>query len=290
MELTPQHIRERFAAIGRPGIGERIARSAQTGLRLGRRLVQDDEVPIGASKFGGLPDLPRSTAWPKGPKRDLDFLCQISAEEARGWGADHLPSSGLILFFYDSKEQPWGLPDEDRTLWRVLHVPSEGLVRTLPPKHMLLRQRNAVLTPVARLVGSPRVTYRTSLLSLEEVQDEVVNDEFEELQSLIEEARGEGPCHMIGGLPDGVQNPPFECAEARVFGPLPPAAEAAVADGEDPYELAARARGWSLLLQLDSDDDLNWCWGDIGMLYFTVPRDESRAGRFEHCWMQLQCY
>jgi uncharacterized protein YwqG len=44
-----------------------------------------------------------------------------------------------------------------------------------------------------------------------------------------------------------------------------------------------------LLLQLDSDRDLGWQWGDMGLLYFWIPDEDLAAGRFDRVWTILQC-
>lgn len=276
-----------FAAVGHADVGDRIARSGRSGVQLRRTVVPEGQIPVGSSKFGGHPDLPVSMPWPRGPKRELDFLAQLNASEVHAWGMKDVPASGLLLFFYDQVVQPWGGAETDRALWRVLHVPTEGLVRTRPPRRWFRKKLAAVTTPAARLVGVPRMTYLTSVLTLEEVEEETVNDQIEELQGAVDEDFDGEPKHMTGGIADHVQNPIFECAELDVFGE--PAAEGSVRGGFD-ADRAAEARGWSLLLQLDSDDELGWCWGDLGMLYLAVPREELRAGRFEHACMQLQCY
>lgn len=60
---------------------------------------------------------------------------------------------------------------------------------------------------------------------------------------------------------------------------------------EDPRAEGLKARwdDWVLLLQLDSDDDLGWCWGDVGRLYFWIRRADLQAHRFDQAWLILQC-
>ena len=53
--------------------------------------------------------------------------------------------------------------------------------------------------------------------------------------------------------------------------------------------LEAGAKDWRLLLQMDSDDDLDVMWGDAGILYFWIQADEARRGDFSNAWMILQC-
>ncbi|MCX6878962.1 MAG: DUF1963 domain-containing protein [Verrucomicrobia bacterium] len=46
---------------------------------------------------------------------------------------------------------------------------------------------------------------------------------------------------------------------------------------------------WSLLFQMDTDDDLKIMWGDAGMIYFWVRRDDARKLKFDNTWVILQC-
>jgi uncharacterized protein YwqG len=50
------------------------------------------------------------------------------------------------------------------------------------------------------------------------------------------------------------------------------------------------AEDWRLLLQFDSDDDLEVMWGDGGVLYFWIREQDARAGRFDNAWVVLQCH
>jgi Domain of unknown function (DUF1963) len=50
-----------------PASAARLAEQALPALVLETRPCEDSEIPLGASKIGGLPDLPASTAWPERP-------------------------------------------------------------------------------------------------------------------------------------------------------------------------------------------------------------------------------
>lgn len=55
-------------------------------------------------------------------------------------------------------------------------------------------------------------------------------------------------------------------------------------------ELKKGASDWSLLFQMDTDDELNVMWGDAGMLYFWVRREDARQLRFENTSVIQQCF
>lgn len=54
-------------------------------------------------------------------------------------------------------------------------------------------------------------------------------------------------------------------------------------------ELAPGAADWLLLLQLDSDDEIGWMWGDVGTIYYWIRRQDLAAARFDQVWMIFQC-
>jgi uncharacterized protein YwqG len=54
-------------------------------------------------------------------------------------------------------------------------------------------------------------------------------------------------------------------------------------------ELDKGRSDWILLLQIDTDDDVKMMWGDGGMLYFWIKKDDLKESRFENSWMILQC-
>ena len=68
--------------------------------------------------------------------------------------------------------------------------------------------------------------------------------------------------HRMGGYHDGVQSDPIE----------------------DP------AFGKLLLLQLASDDAMDWCWGDGGAYYFWIRPEHLAAGDFSQVEVWLECH
>jgi uncharacterized protein YwqG len=60
---------------------------------------------------------------------------------------------------------------------------------------------------------------------------------------------------------------------------------------QDPRRAAleASAKDWKLLLQLDTDDDTGWMWGDVGTLYFWIREQDAARADFSKVWMVFQC-
>ena len=121
-------------------------------------------------------------------------------------------------------------------------------------------------------------------------EGEAVNDlelsdpEHEDLFDHVNDLYGQAASHQIGGFPAAVQNADMEAdCELR----------ASALDASKPEDRAlaeARASEWRLLLQIDSDDELDYMWGDVGMLYFWVRANDAKRGHFEDVWMEFQCH
>lgn len=86
-------------------------------------------LPLGASRFGGLPDLPPDFAWPAADGRKLQFLAQLDLADLPRWAGSPLPADGWLYHFglYEN-EHDWV------TVVRHHAGPRSALVRQpLPP-------------------------------------------------------------------------------------------------------------------------------------------------------------
>jgi hypothetical protein len=109
-------------------------------------LGPNDDLPLGASRFNGSPDLPPNMGWPmwRGPNPDdptlgalagegpLTFLAQIDLAALPPLRSSMLPTSGWLLLFADLDRSRFG-PD-DQEAHRVVHLPAGTAVeRRVPP-------------------------------------------------------------------------------------------------------------------------------------------------------------
>lgn len=147
-----------------------------------------EEVAVGHSKFGGHPDLPNADLH---PGENLAFLAQFRLSDlAEFESLKQLPKEGLLSFFYDLKEQPWGDADE-RHLWRVLYTEERKLERVRVGE--ALNERGVIF----------KESYAENGYDLYELMDEEVYEAFKQLFDSTE-------LHAIGGHPNEVQNDVFE--------------------------------------------------------------------------------
>jgi uncharacterized protein YwqG len=111
-----------------------------------KRLAEGETAAPGATRIGGIPDLPKAASWPVRPvpanaeeiiarggrnhaphirkhlERELpfEFVAQVDLAEAARLGpaAACLPQEGRLLFFYDGAVAPWhNGPEACRVIW-----------------------------------------------------------------------------------------------------------------------------------------------------------------------------
>jgi len=218
----------------------------------------------GASKFGGAPDLPPDIETPHKDGKPLTLIAQLSLSDAALAGdARPLPASGVLSFFYDTEEQPWGGEEDDRGGWKVLYFedPAELERREVPEELML---------PEFAASFRAQETLDTDAIINMDIDDAAGEAIFE----LLEEG---APHHRMLGHPFAVQNPVFT-EIAHYCGGI-----------EDWDEAEKAAEDYVLLFQMDSDDDLDAVWGDLGMLYFCIHEKDLAEKRFDRTQMVMQC-
>ena len=70
--------------------------------RINYNLSSDENIELGASKVGGLPDMPFNIDWPKYNDHYLTFFCQLNLADIK---SEQLPDKGIIYFFV------WAVPN-----------------------------------------------------------------------------------------------------------------------------------------------------------------------------------
>ncbi len=260
----------------------RIEQVLRPQLELVRSLDPGRVLTPGASRLGGLPDVPPGFDWPHRGVRPLNFLAQLDLEAIRGVYPDpSLPSSGSLLFFYDAVDEPTGFAPEEHEGWRVLLVGDGELQRAQAPEGLHVFPAHA-LTVRARQ-ALPDSWDEDLPLPLNALDDEDIM-EWEALRSRIG-STAEVRHHLLG-WPDLIQGDmKLACQLAssgvRLRGP---------ADYRTPqaHALAPGAADWRLLLQLDSDEELDWTWATSGRLYFWIRDQDLRSDDFSGTWALLQ--
>jgi uncharacterized protein YwqG len=271
------------------GMSERgaaeAAALARESVRFALEPCDPQAAPVGATRFGGDPNLPTGYEWPRWRERPLMFVAQLRLEElAAHPAARDLPGDGTLLFFYGDQTQAWGSDPDERGAARVIYAPEgTGLARADPPAGL---PDDAPLSP-CRAVSRPDL----SLPPVESASFEaaaIPGGDHEAYWDLLEwlnpdQAVLDDPSHRLLGHPDAIQGDmQIECE--LVANGLSGAEVSPLAD-----ELRPGATDWRLLFQVDSDETLGTEWGDVGRIYFWIREQDLAARRFDAAWHVLQC-
>ncbi len=250
---------------------------------LGLRKSEDRQF----SKIGGLPNLPEAFAWPHWKGTPLAFLCQLDLSALPPESSlPESPRTGCLYFFYDQEQSTWGFDPKDKGSWRVLYVPDN--VRDCPQREAPERLKKGAIYREKPVMFSLFQTYpdwqdsRVDSLGL-------TNKQSDEYITLCSSVFAEGPLHHLFGYPSPVQGNDMDLECQLVSNGLYCGDRSGYEDHRA-KELEPGKADWTLLLQLDTDDETQMMWGDGGMLYFWIRNDDLKAGHFENCWMILQCY
>jgi len=266
-------------------------------------LLPTDETAPWTSKLGGSPDLPIGVDWPsrdayrysrqtsayKGDTvwnaQPLSFVAQINLSDVAETGCDlPLPDAGLLLFFYDAEIQPWGFDPLDAPGAQVIFVaPETPTHRRVDPQHHLSPVRSLRLAPQEGLPGWEWIAGRLS--DYAKGAYEAFSAQLSSLSDEDWQAISPGG-HQFAGWPCPVQAPMERECEMASNGMVighPITNDVALA------EIKKRSDEWRLLLQIDSDDDLGWMWGDGGTIYFLCREADIAQKRFDRGWTVLQC-
>lgn len=71
----------------------------QPALHVFPKRADEKKIALGASKIGGLPDLPAGTKWPTNDGCPMGFVAQLRLEDLAKHGEKRLPAKGLLYFF-----------------------------------------------------------------------------------------------------------------------------------------------------------------------------------------------
>lgn len=272
-----------LASMGLARIVPDLTRLLQPSIRLAAAPAAESSLPIGGSKLGGLPDLPKNTTWPTGKGAPLAFIAQIRLDDLTKFeAAQVLPRTGILSFFYDASQQTYGADPADRGGWEVLFLaPDAALLERMPAPDRL--PATARYTPCA-LTFSEEPTLpqdpKLDLPSFDWTQAE--QTQYEQVLSRFPSPADRATMHhRLLGNPDTIQDDMrLECQLASH----------GVSSMDDPRAntFAKDAMNWRLLLQVDSDDKAGMRWANAGMLYYWIEEAALQALQFDHAWVVLQ--
>ena len=245
------------------------------------------------SKLGGKPYLSKDFSWPRfldgDDERPLSFLCQINLSDVKQYDQDGLlPRKGLLHFFYDCEAFRWGFDPEDKGCARVFYFENtDGFAPMAWPEGI----EEDYIVPEMPVRFSNRKSYpRFEELEIYSNMDCDFEDYDEVLEKMGVDLDAED--HKLLGYADIIQNEMLtECERASrgLYSGDPESYQNTPED--EAVAIRQSAKDWQLLLQLSTLEKDGWelMWGDCGMLYFYIKKQDLVQKRFENAWFSLQC-
>jgi len=271
-----------FVAAGLSRLLRDIDFISKTSIRLYTTPAGKFDLAIGASRIGGIPDLPPGITWPAWKGLPQSFIAQINLDDVHRYVTTRvLPQSGMLWFFYDAQQETYGADPADRGGWYVIFSDDHsGLQRTVAPATL----------PAASQFKARSTSFASEITLSQQPELEIPNfdwtddeqQKYETLLSTFPNPADHAALHnRLLGYPETIQDDMrLECQLASH----------GVTDISDPRsaELSKGATDWQLLLQIDTDERIGMRWGDAGMIYYWITRSDLQAHRFERSWLILQ--
>ena len=233
---------------------DRLLALARPALAVASVAAPEKTLAVGASKYGGRPDLPPGTRWPKFEDQPLAFLGQFNLAELHASpAARDLPATGLLSLFaaYNPEE---GSDDFPKGSWRLFYFPDAAKLARRDPDDDLPDESRF---PSCRLWFAEWLTlpHEDSPWSgeLYDSDDSEAADAYADVY--VDRALGD---HLLG-YPVPIQSDMLGKKSVRH------------------------------LLTIGGNDDTEWEWGDGGALYSTLPDDALKQQKFDRVRMEMQC-
>ncbi len=257
-----------------------VIRTKKLGKRGWARPGVQHAPALGGSRIGGWPDLTEGSSWPTWRGRPMAFIAQISLAEAHAAQPElKLPDTGLLSFFLGCSDDTY-TKDEDareRYMVELLHDAEAGDAPgwrvAYTPSSAALERLEYDREPLPQLFDPTSIRMQAGGKSLPDEQSvvfeclELTSAEKADYLEMLEQLQKSHEQHQLMGYASVIQfTPPELYCESGFDFPTD--------ESSDDYRTFARsASEWTLLLELTSDANPDFLWGDGGKFYFYVRRD-----------------
>lgn len=257
------------------------------------------KLAVGASKFGGRPDVPADFIWPvfetdtreddQVKERPLAFLAQFDCAQLAPLDPEGLlPKEGVLSFFYELESQRWGYDPKDAGCARVFWFEGPLAPAEFPAE---LEEDFRLPEMAAQLSGATDAPdFQDACPALE--YPWTAND-----YRIFDQARRElgmdYPANrsQLLGWPDIIQNNMTLQCELISRGYYLGGSWEKIPLEERSALRTPSVRDWQLLFQLDTveNGDFELMFGDCGRIYLYIRREDLAQRRFDRVWLIQQC-
>jgi hypothetical protein len=274
--MQREDVHRAIANAGLDSHAQELMTLIRPSIRITTHPARLDQMLIGASRFGGIPDLPLEMEWPG----SLGFVGQINLHEVASYDIlAELPHTGWLYFFCQIWHHPEGPQD-----WKVLYFEGEAsnLQRRLPEggvdrmacfEPCSLNFRTEFVLPLQ--YGSPPLQQ----LGLTEQEQTRYIELLHEVRALIGcYPKLQPGTHRLLGYNDSVQGIDVEGSFEERWKLW----------SESENIASETINDWRPLLQVDTDNDMDTMWGDCGMIYYGIRQSDLVVQQFGSTWLILE--
>lgn len=281
---------------------EKLESLAKNSIEL--KIDGKEQYKLGATRFGGQPDVPPDFVWPtfegRGyddvvKNRPLTFLAQFNCEELAQYDTEHLlPDHGLLSFFYEIDTQCWGYNPKDKGCAQVYWFEDTSVLSAADfPADMEANFKipiTCIQMKQKRSFPQWEDFYKTEP-EMEPEQYIPQLDKFEEAQKELGIQESMNGSKLLGWSDMIQDSMPIDCELVTQGYYLGGGWEGIPEEVRRQAEETAIER-WILLFQLDTVECSNFelMFGDCGRIYFYIPKEDLLVHRFDRVWLMLQCY
>lgn len=270
-------------------ISEYLLENTRQGIRYSKSEVENYEA-AGHSRIGGDPDLPSHTEWPATTDGiPMTFVAQLNLNDLAGQAdTPLLPKSGMLYFFVGVDEPAYNIEHH------VIHVQANELAsvkrRMAPETTALEEQFNGYRIEARTSLEPPNYAYA----DYDVIESDTFDyDDYEDLTFAISEHQNEDIATMFGYPTDQHGDCEHEAALMILTGQdydyHPEQALRQITDhfagNRDKAE--EEIQDTLMLLEIESDNDVGFCWWDAGVLHFFIRKEDLLAGRFDRTYCSL---
>ena len=196
----------------------------------------------------------------------------------------NLPKTGVLYFFYDFVNVPPGRRPSSRGGWRCIYldVSSNELesANDYCESCEIFPHRSLTFS-LEWMFGAPE--YKAEEILGYQISDQELRWLCFELRKQFEIYQPTVACeieHRLFGYPGIIQEPMERMCQLSFHG-----IEGYAKQSE---EIENGVKDWLLLLQLDSDDNLDWQFGDTGRIFFWIRQQDLEKQDFSNIWCEFQ--
>ena len=284
---------------GQRKVATALGKMGREAIRIRTHRAKEKDFALGQSKIGGAAHVPPGFIWPEFKGTPQLFIAQINMAELPDCQArSQLPERGLLSFFFEGGMEAWGFDPANKGAARVYHFEDDpakfvAMAREDKDEYNLTSPRSCRLDFSVETnipLNSEQVDFEDFFPTGTRQEREVYYQTLDEYYfdpSNEKPAAPSAAAHKILGWPDLMQGDNFTEAQLVTNGLY-------CGDGtgyRDPRAkvLVTKRHDWQLLLQVDTDDNADMMWGDAGLVYFLIKKDDLATRSFDNIWFSFQC-